>query len=255
MEKACMFKKYTDTNTSPAVFKIWKLKISLFPKTNSSLPIAKMSYQNEIVSHPKDLTNLLEEEYGRIRLRKRPIHPLFNKEKSIKKKIVKAKLQIASKKKTCMFKTEDLEYVLKGIKGNKARYPEGISRIIFKNSIVCSNLKESLLVLFNKLKIAGTIPEFMKKAVVTTIPKKGKQIILKNERGIFLVSCARSILMRLIYNLKSSTLDTNMSDSNVGGRKNKSGINHIWVMQSIIHRTLSSVRQNPIIIQQYDYRQ
>ena len=29
----------------------------------------------------------------------------------------------------------------------------------------------------------------------------------------------------------------------------------MWVMQSIIHNTLSSVRKNPIIVQQYDYRQ
>ena len=41
----------------------------------------------------------------------------------------------------------------------------------------------------------------------------------------------------------------------MGGRKNKSGINHIWVMQSIIHDNKSSVKKKPIIIQQYDYRQ
>ena len=61
--------------------------------------------------------------------------------------------------------------------------------------------------------------------------------------------------MRLIFNLKSQTLDTHMSDSNVGGRKNKSGINHIWVMQSIIYNTLGSVKKTPIVVQQYDYRQ
>ena len=46
-----------------------------------------------------------------------------------------------------------------------------------------------------------------------------------------------------------------MSDSNVGGRKNKSGINHIWVMQSIIYDNLSSCKKTPIIIQQYDCKQ
>ena len=70
---------------------------------------------------------------------------------------------------------EDLEHVLKGIKGNKARDLKGISRIIFKNSIIGSNLKDSLLIFFNKLKIDCKIPEFMRKAVVTTIPKKGKK--------------------------------------------------------------------------------
>ena len=46
-----------------------------------------------------------------------------------------------------------------------------------------------------------------------------------------------------------------MSDSNIGGRENKSGINHIWVVNGIIHDHLSSVKKKPLVIQQYDYRQ
>ena len=61
--------------------------------------------------------------------------------------------------------------------------------------------------------------------------------------------------MRLLYNLKSHKVDLHMSDSNVGGRKNKSGINHIWIINGIIHDTRSSVKKHPIVIQQYDYRQ
>ena len=46
-----------------------------------------------------------------------------------------------------------------------------------------------------------------------------------------------------------------MSDSNIGRRKNKSCINHIWVINAIIHDTLSSTKNKPILIQQYDYSQ
>ena len=46
-----------------------------------------------------------------------------------------------------------------------------------------------------------------------------------------------------------------MSDSNVGGRQNISGINHIWVINGIIHDQVSSVKKIPVVIQQYDYRQ
>ena len=134
-------------------------------------------------------------------------------------------------------------------------YFEGISRTIFKNNIIGDNLKESLLMLFNRLKSAGKMPNFMKRAIVSTIPKKGKKILLKNERGIFLVSSVQSILMRLIFNIKYKMLDSHMTDSNVGGRKNKSGINHIWVMQSIIYENRSSVKKQPIVIQQYDFQQ
>ena len=46
-----------------------------------------------------------------------------------------------------------------------------------------------------------------------------------------------------------------MTDSNIGGRKDKSCINHIWVMNAVIHETLSSKKNKPIVIQQYDYTQ
>ena len=61
--------------------------------------------------------------------------------------------------------------------------------------------------------------------------------------------------MRILYNRKSELINTNMSDSNVGGRKDKSCINHIWVVNGIIHEQLSSVKNLPIVIQQYDYTQ
>ena len=50
-------------------------------------------------------------------------------------------------------------------------------------------------------------------------------------------------------------LNSNMSDSNIGGRKNKSCIYHIWVLNGIIHDQLSSIKNPPIVIQQYDYIQ
>ena len=98
MEKAFMFKKYTDSNTSDAVSKTLKLKKSLFPKKPMSVPAAKLNYQNKIVSHPKELTKLLGEEYGIVRLRKRPTHPLLIKGRSIRNNILKTKLRLSYKK-------------------------------------------------------------------------------------------------------------------------------------------------------------
>ena len=61
--------------------------------------------------------------------------------------------------------------------------------------------------------------------------------------------------MRLLYNLKRQKVDMHMSDSNVGGRQSKSGINHISIINGIIHDQRSSVKKCPIVLQQYDYRQ
>ena len=155
-----------------------------------------------------------------------------------------------------LFKMTDLEEVLKGLKLKKAQGPDCLPRTIFRKSIIGTNLKESLLQIFNKLKVARKLPDFMMNATITTIPKKGSKLKLENERGIFLVSTMRSILMRLLFNLKYNIFDFHMADSNVGGRRNKSGISHIWVMSNLIYDQLSCVKKKtPIGIQKFDYKQ
>ena len=63
----------------------------------------------------------------------------------------------------------DLENVLKDIKHNKSRDIDGLNRNIFHLNWIGTDLKQSLLVMFNKLKNRGEIPNFMKKAVISTI--------------------------------------------------------------------------------------
>ena len=116
---------------------------------------------------------------------------------------------------------KDLGVVLNSLKSNKPRDPEGFDRTIFVKKIGGKKLKLSILNLFNKMKTESEVPIFMRKASVSTIPKKGSKLLLKNERGIFIVNCLRSILLRLIYYSKQPMLEQNMSDSNVGGRPKK----------------------------------
>ena len=78
--------------------------------------------------------------------------------------------------------------------------------------------------MFNKIKTLGKLPDFMKKATISTIPKGGSKLLLKNERGIFVLSSVRTILMQLIYKTQHETVNSHMSDSNVGGRRNMSCI-------------------------------
>ena len=47
---------------------------------------------------------------------------------------------------------KDLEEVLNGLKSNKARDTEGLERIIFKSTVIGSNLKNSILKMFNNIK-------------------------------------------------------------------------------------------------------
>ena len=146
----------------------------------------------------------------------------------------------------------DLETVLKDINKNKSRDPDGINRSIFHLDCIGSNLKQSFLNMVNEMKNKSIIPEFMKKAIISTIPKSGSKFVLKNERGIFVLSAIRTIFMRLLYNTKYNIIDQNMSDSNVGGRKKMSSV---FILNGIIHETLSSKHNTPVTLLVYDYTQ
>ena len=82
-----------------------------------------------------------------------------------------------------------------------------------------------------------------------------QKFVLKNERGIFVLSAIRTIFMRLLYNTKYNIIDQNMSDSNVGGRKKMSSVHNIFILNGIIHETLSSKHNTPVTLQVYDYTQ
>ena len=72
---------------------------------------------------------------------------------------------------------KELEEVLQKLSENKSRDPHGLNRSIFHTNCIGKDLKESLLIVFNKIKIYGDIPNFMKVATITTIPKKGSKFI------------------------------------------------------------------------------
>ena len=133
--KANMFTKYIDNDSSKCLSEMWKLKKNMFPKKAQTLPSAKINHHGQLVSDPKGLTKLIGEEYGQIRLRKRPSHLNNTEGKKIRMILIQLKMKIAATRVTSPFEMNDLEAVLKTLKSNKARDPEGIERTIFKNSI------------------------------------------------------------------------------------------------------------------------
>ena len=110
--------------------------------------------------------------------------------------------------------------------------------------------------LFNNIKASDNIPAFMKIADISAIYKgKGSKNDLNNERGIFIVSTYRSILMKLLYIDNIETIEKHMSVSQVGGRKNMNVRNHIWVVNGVIQDVLNRKGAEPIDIQILDLKQ
>ena len=61
--------------------------------------------------------------------------------------------------------------------------------------------------------------------------------------------------MRLIYNRQYETIDSNMSECNIGGRKGRGCRDNIFIINAIIHDANSSVRKRTVRLQIYDYSQ
>ena len=74
---------------------------------------------------------------------------------------------------------------------------------------------------------------------------------MNNDRGIFVVSTMRMILDSLIYNEKYPLVDSRMSDSNIGARKNRNIRDHLYIVYTIINSVIHG-NEEPVDIQIYD---
>ena len=234
---------------------LWKLLKKNYPKIKPAIPVGKRNNKGKIITNHSELKQLYLQTYLH-RLRNRPGNDDLQEIRKFKSELFKIRLKSSEFKKSEPWKIGQLDKVLHQLKNDKARDPSGLINEIFKEGIAGKDFKHSLLELFNKMKENNFIPEFVRKAIIATIYKgKGEKCDLKNERGIFLVSIFRSILMKLIYADNYEDIDNSMSDSQVGGRKAKNVRNHIWVVNGIICDILSSKKKNPIDIQIFDFKQ
>ena len=78
---------------------------------------------------------------------------------------------------------------------------------------------------------------------------------LNNWRGIFVCSVLRTILMKLIYGRTYDKVVCNMTDSQIGARRNKSVRNHLFVLNCIISDVMSSNKKTPVDFSIMDFKQ
>ena len=142
------FKRFGDNPESINLQEIWKLLKSIGPKHNNILPIAKRNHKGVLVSCPKGIKKLLAKEYKQ-RLRNRPIRPDLKNLRKRRKRIFKMQLKIAEETTSTPWKMNDLENALKCLKNNKARDHAGYINEIFKTGVIGSDLKNTLLIIFN----------------------------------------------------------------------------------------------------------
>ena len=235
--------------------KMWRILKKKIPKVKSAFPIGKKDQKGNMITNHVGLKKLYMKTYKE-RLRNRPIKNDFEELKNLKMLLFNLRTKLCKSRNTQPWKMEQLEAAIKTLKKGKARDPNGWVNDIFMNGNAGENLKKSILIMFNKIKSENCVPSFIKKAEIATIYKgKGEKCNLENDRGIFIVTVFRNLLMKLVYRDIYETINESMSDSQIGGRKGKNIRNHIWVLNSVINDTLKSKNKKPIDVQIYDYKQ
>ena len=165
------------------------------------------------------------------------------------------RLELAKKDKSKPFQKEELDKAIKSLKIRKSRDPENLICDIFREGVIGTDLKYSLLLMFNRMKDYMSIPNCLKMANITMIHKKGSKLDLNNWRGIYVTSVLRKILMKMLHERTYQKVASSMTVSQIGAQKLKSVRNHIFVLNSIISDVLGSVKKPPIDISVMDYSQ
>ena len=105
----------------------------------------------------------------------------------------------------------------------------------------------------NLIKETQQYPKIMEKCNITPLHKKNSKQDYSNYRGILRVATLRSILDRLIYNSCYETIDSNLSDGNVGARKRRGCRDNIFVLSAISNSVING-KAEPIQIQVTDVK-
>ena len=230
--------------------KLWKLRKKLFPNSRDP-PTAMLDNDGNLVTDEKMIEELALETYKK-RLENRTIQPNLNHLKQEKEELCKVRLEVAKENKTPPWTMTQLEKVLHNLKLNKSRDPLGYVNELFKPEVAGEDLKLAVLKMMNRIKEEQTFPEALEICNITSIWKsKGCRNEYDNYRGIFRLTIFRSILDKLIYNDEYTTIDNNLTDSNVGARKGRNIRDNIFVMNAVTN-SVKRGNDEEVDIQVYD---
>ena len=134
----------------------------------------------------------------------------------------------------------------------KSYDPSGLANEIFRPDVAGKDLVLAITKMMNRIKAEQIYPQCLEMCNVTTLWKlKGSKHDFENYRGIFRTLIFRNILDRLMYNDEQSTIDANLTDCNVGSRKNRNICDNIFVNCAIMNSIVKG-SEEPVDCQLYD---
>ena len=212
--------------------KLWSLKKKL-QGTTYEPPTAMLDQKGNLVTTKSTLEKLTIDVYTN-RLKPNKIKDSLKVHEVQQEELWKKRLKEAQGNITPDWTMDDLDTVLKQLKNNKSRDPMGFTNELFKPECAGEDMKKAVLKMSNCIKKQQVFPKALGLCNITSLyKKKGLKKDFDSYRGIFRVTAIRSILDKLIYNDEYETIDSNLTDSNVGARRNRNIRENIFVINAI----------------------
>jgi hypothetical protein len=136
-------------------------------------------------------------------------------------------------------KEEELKHAIFSQKDNKSPGPDQLYAEYFKASY--DIIQPILLNLYNRLFIHGEYPSSWGEGIINPIFKGGDKTQAKNYRGITLINILSKIYSQILLNRLTlwATKNNTLNDVQYGFQKGKSTVDCIFLINSIISKTLS----------------
>ena len=209
-----------------------------------------LDHKGNLVTSTAGIANLATEHFKKV-LENRAIKKDLKHMQIDKEELAEHRLELAKANKSPPWTMTDLEKVLSYLKNNKSRDPSGNVNEIFKNNVAGADLKLAILLLMNHIQNKHEYPEIIRLCNITAIFKKGKRNDFNNYCGIFRVVIFKIILDRLIYNDIYPTIDSNLTDANVGSRKGRNVRDNLVVLYAIMN-SVKTGNEEPCDLGVYD---
>ena len=226
---------------------MWKIKKKLFPKSREP-PSAMKDEKGNLLTSDKAILDLGLKTFKE-RLEPNQIEPNLEQFEKETNEVCEIRLKLSKNNKTVPWTMDNLKNVLKQLDNDKSRDSDGFANEIFK--VAGEDLFQAVLKLMNIIKTRQEYPKGLENCNITTIHKKSSKKEFKNYRGVFRVAVLRSILDKLMYNDSYYTIDSNLTDGNVGARKKRSVRDNIFVMSAITNSIING-KSEPIQAQIMD---
>ena len=211
--------------------RLWKLKKNLCPNSRPP-PTAMLDSRGNLLTTDLAIEERALEVFEN-RLEGNNINDNLKTLEADTNKLCELRLKLSKLEKTKPWDIEDLKLALKGLAKDKSRDADGYANELFAITVAGDDLLLAVLKLLNCIKDRQQFPKAFKKCNITPLHKSKSKNDFENYRGVFRVSVLRSILDRLIYLDSYEAIDDNLTDANVGARKNRSVRDNMFVISAV----------------------